>query len=225
MAIELIGDSGVLAEVGEKVRRPLHVANFPPSGNAYRLAAFTGTIAAATAANTEIFQFRFVAGTKTFAIVRKIMFDGIGIVAVGTALGPLGFMVKPARGWSVAGSGGTRIANTGDNMQMETALANSQVADIGIATTAALTAGTKTVDANAIGQAIGGTLTGAVTTSQSQGSPIVPQALLDASAGGMPLVLANQEGFVIHTTHVGPAALTYTAGFTVDWIEVTNYTT
>lgn len=110
-------------------------------------------------------------------------------------------------------------------MQMETSVGNSQVNDIGISTTGVLTLGTKTIDANAIGQAIGGTLTGAVTTSQSQGSPVIPQALLDASSGGMPLVIANQEGFVIHTTHVGPAALTYTAGFTVDWIEVSNYTT
>jgi hypothetical protein len=104
---------------------------------------------------------------------------------------------------------------------METALANSQVNDLGIATTGALTVGTKTLDANAIGQvgpwSIG---TGAVTTYQLLPSG---QNLLDATGGGMPLVLANNEGFVVRTSFVGPTALTYSAGFTVDWTEVTAY--
>jgi len=223
MAIQIIGNGGVLVGSGEEASLPMHVAQFPPSGNAYRLAAFTGTIGAALAANSEVFQFRFVTGAgKSFAIVRKIMFDGLGIVAVATAAGPLGFNAIPARAWTAAGSGGTRIAVSGDNLQMRTSNPGSQVNDIGIATTGALTAGTKTLDANAIGQAIGGVGTAAV-TAYGPTSIIAPQPLLDASSGGMPLVLANQEGFVVRTTHVGPTALTYVAGFTVDWIEVTAF--
>ena len=224
MGIEIIGDGGIIAEVGEKVRRPIHMAPFPLNGNTYRLAQHTGTIGAALAADSEIFQFRFVSGTKTWCIVRKVMFDGLGIVAVATAAGPLGFKLIPARGWTVAGSGGTRIANTADNMQMETALPNSQVNDIGIATTGALTAGTKTKDANAIGQALGGVGTAAV-TGYGATSIVAPQGMLSSTDSGMPLVLANNEGFVIQTTHAGPAGLTYVAGFTVEWTEVTNYTT
>jgi len=224
MPIQVIGAGGVTADVGEFAAAPLHTVNLPNSGNWYRLAAFTGTIAAATAANTEIFHFRFVSGTKSFALVYRVIFDGLGIVAVATTLGPLGFNMYPARGWTVAGSGGTTISTAGDNLQTETAIASSQVNNLSIATTGALTAGTKTLDANAVGQAIGGVLAGAVTTSQSQGSPIVPQPLYDAQgAGGQPLVCANQEGFVIRTTHVGPAALTYQAGFTVVWCEVTAF--
>lgn len=221
-----INDPTVAADVmrvGEATRKPAHVANYPKLGNFYRVSTFTGTIGAALAANSELFQFRFLSGTKTFALVHKVMLDGIGIVAVGTALGPVGFQLVPARAWTVAGSGGTRIAVSGDNLQMETAAPNSQVNDIGISTTGALTVGTKTLDANGQGQALGGTLTGAVTTSQSQGAPVPPQALFNSEASNMPMVFANQEGFIIKTTHVGPAALTYTAGFTVEWSEVTAF--
>jgi hypothetical protein len=154
--------------------------------------------------------------------VYKVIFDGLGIVAVATAAGPLGFALFPARAWTAAGSGGTRIAVSGDNLQMETALPNSQVNDLGIATTGALTAGTKTKDANAQGLAIGGVGTAAV-TGYGPTSIVQPQALLNADAGGMPLVCANQEGFVIQTTHAGPTALTYVAGFTVVWCEVTAF--
>ena len=221
MGIQIIGNGGTIIGAGEEARKGLHTITLPVAGNSYRYSGFTGTIGAALAANSELLQLRFVSGTKSFALIRKVVFDGMGIVAVATALGQWGVHMIPARAWTVAGSGGTRIAVSADNLQMETALANSQVNDLGIATTGALTVGTKTLDANAVGQvgpwSIG---TGAVTTYQLLPSG---QNLLDATGGGMPLVLANQEGFVIRTSFVGPTALTYTAGFTVDWVEVTAY--
>lgn len=224
MGIQILGNGGTVIGGGEEASAPLHVAPHPPAGNWYRYAGFTGTIGAALAANSEILQFRFVSGTKSFALVYRVIFDGIGVVAVSTAIGPVGFYMTPARAWTVAGSGGTRIATSGDNLQTETALPNSQVNDIGIATTGALTAGTKTLDANGVGQCLGGVLTGAATTSQALGTIIPTQPLYDApGSGGQPLVLANNEGFVIRTTHVGPAALTYVAGFTVVWSEVTAF--
>ncbi len=222
MGIQLIGNGGVIIGAGEETRKPLHVVNMPASGNWYRYAGFTGTIAAALAANSEVFQFRFLSGTKSKALVHKVIFDGIGIVAAATAAGPLGFYMTPARVWTAAGGGGTRIAVTGDNLQLETAIAGSQVQDIGIATTGALTAGTKTHDANGIGQAIGGVGTAAA-TAYGPTSIIPNQPLFSSEGTGMPLVLANQEGFTIRTTHAGPAGLTYVAGFTVVWCEVTDY--
>jgi hypothetical protein len=220
MAIQLQGAGAVILGASEDASAPLHVALHGQAGNAYRYAGFTGTIGAALAANSEILQFRFLTGTKTKCVVRKIMFDGIGIVAVATALGPLGFMVKPARSWSVAGSGGTRIVTTGDNLQLRQANPASQVNDLGIATTGALTAGTKTFDANAMGQCLLSIGTGAVTTYQMLSAV---QPLIDVSGGSHPLVLGDQEGFSILTTHVGPAALTYVAGFTIDWVEVAAF--
>lgn len=223
MAIQLQGVGGNTIGAAEDASVPQHVTLHGQAGNAYRYSGFTGTIGAALAANSEVLQFRFLTGTKTKCIVRKVMFDGIGIVVIPTAVGPLGFMLKPARSWSVAGSGGTRIATTGDNLQLRQSNPASQVNDLGIATTGALTVGTKTLDANAIGQVIGGVGTGAAAPSMAVGPAIAPQPLIDASGGGHPLVLGDQEGFAILTTHVGPAALTYVAGFTIDWIEVAAF--
>jgi len=200
-----------------------HVMTMPGGGNHYRYSGFTGTIGAALAANSEVFQFRFLSGTKTFALVTRIEFEGMGIVAVATATGPLGFEAVPARAWTVAGSGGTRISVAGDNLQLETAIGNSQVSDMGISTTGALTAGTKTLDANAIGGVLGGVGTAAV-TAYGPTSIIAPGMFLEAYQNQeMPLVLANQEGFVIRTTHAGPAGLTYAARFGVSWKEVSAF--
>jgi len=222
MGLQLLSGGGLVIAGREEARSPIQVTLMPKGGLFYRFSGFTGTIGAALAANSEVLQFRFLSGTKTFALVHKVMFDGLGIVAVSTATGPLGFQLVPARAWTAAGSGGTRIAVSGDNLQMETAIANSQVNDLGIATTGALTAGTKTLDANAQGQAIGGIGTGAVTIYGST-SVIAPQPLFDAADAGMPMIFANQEGFIIKTTHVGPTALTYVAGFSIQWSEVSAF--
>lgn len=221
--IQLLSAGGLVIAGKEEARSPIQAALVSQGGNAYRFSGFTGTIGAALAANSEVLQFRFLSGTKTFAVVEKIIFDGSAIVAAATAAGPLGFAAFPARVWTAAGSGGTRIAMTGDNLQMQTDEPNSQVQDLGIATTGALTAGTKTLDANAVGQCLGGVGTAAITALGGNTTLIAPQRLLDASAGEPPLVLANQEGFVIRTTHAGPASLTYVAGFTIVWREVTAY--
>lgn len=221
--IQIIGNGGTVIGGGEETRKPLHIANVPKLGNWYRYSGYTGTIGAALAANAEVLQFRFLSGTKSYALIQKVEFEGMGIVAVATAAGPLGFELVPARAWTVAGSGGTRIAVSGDNLQMETALATSQVNDIGIATTGALTVGTKTLDANAQGGVLGGVGTGAVTIYGPTGV-IAPGHLLNATeTGDMPLVCANQEGFVVRTTHVGPASLTYVARFGITWVEVTAF--
>lgn len=222
MGIQVIGSGGVIVGAGEEIRKPLHAALMPFTGNWYRYSGFTGTIGAALAANSELLQFRFLSGAKSYALVTLALFDGLGQVAVATAAGPLGFAMFPARAWTAAGSGGTRIAVSGDNLQMETAIGTSQVNDIGIATTGALTAGTKTKDANAIGQVIGGVGTAAV-TAYGPTSIVAPGAIFDCKGGRMPLVCANQEGFVIQTTHAGPTSLTYVAGFTIEWCEVTAF--
>lgn len=223
MALPIISVGGLLIGGGEEASKPMHVTSMPSGGNGYRFSSFTGTIGAALAASSEVLQFRFVTGAKTLALVTRIEFEGMGIVAVATAAGPLGFEAVPARAWTVAGSGGTRISVAGDNLQLRTDIANSQVNDIGIATTGALTVGTKTLDANAIGGVLSGVGTAAVTGYGST-SLIPPGMMLESAQNGdMPLVLANNEGFVIRTTHTGPASLTYVARFGVSWREVTIF--
>lgn len=223
MGIQVIGSGGVVVGAGEEARKPLHTVNMPKTGNAYRYSGYTTTIGAALGAGSELLQFRFVSGTKSFALVQKVELEGVTVIAAATVAGALGFEVVPARAWTAAGSGGTRIAQTGDNLQVETALPNSQVSDLGIATTGALTVGTKTLDANAVGGILGGVGTAAI-TAYGNSAIFASEAMVSASLSGYtPLVFANQEGFVVRTTHVGPASLTYVARFSVVWTEVTAY--
>jgi hypothetical protein len=220
MSIQIAGNGGVVIGAGEEARKPLHVQSMPLTGNTYSLSAYTTTIGAALAANSEVLQFRFLSSTKTLALVHAVTFNGLGIVAVATAAGPLGFEVVPARSWTGIGSGGTRISNINNNMKLETGLATSQVSDIGISTTGGLTAGTKTLDANAIGGILTGVGTGAVTIYGGSSLAAPWPMFRAADSGNMPLTLGNQEGFVIRTTHAGPASLTYVARFGVVWSEV-----
>lgn len=221
MGIQIIGSSGSIAEVGEGASLPFHAALHPKSGNWYRYSGVTGTIGAALAANSELFQFRFVTGTKTLALIHKIELEGLSIVAVATAAGSLGFEAVPARSWTAAGSGGTRISTAGDNLQLRTSSPVSQASDIGIATSGALTAGTKTLDANAIGGLLTSVGTAAV-TSYALGNSFLGH-LMSQEASESPMVVANQEGFVIRTTHAGPTSMTYIARFGIEWVEVTTF--
>jgi hypothetical protein len=224
MSIQIQSAAGTTLAGGEVVRAAsLHTLQMPFQGNNYRAAMFTGTIGAALAAGSELFQFRFVTGSKTKCLVHSVKFCGAGIVAVATALGPIGWHMTPARAWTVAGSGGTRFTNSGDNMQLEHSIANSQCSDIGVATTGALTAGTKTLDGMSMGMTITSVLTGAATVQQTSILANPDFLFRSDENGGMPLVLENNEGFVIRTTHAGPTSLTYVAGFAVSWTEVAAF--
>lgn len=221
MGIQIVSGSGSsLGNIGEVASSAQHVALHPKAGNWYRVSENTGTIGAALAADSELFQFRFVTGTKTLALVTRVELEGIAMITVATAAGALGFECLPARAWTAAGSGGTRLTMTGDNANMRTSQSASQVNDIGISTTGALTAGTKTLDTTPIGSVLFGVGTAALT---GYGITTLSGNLLAQESSESPLVLANQEGFVIRTTHTGPTAFTYVARFGVEWVEVTDF--
>lgn len=222
MAILEGGASGALAGVGAEAASPLHTIRFPVSvgaGGAFRLGALSGTMAAALGANSEIFQFRYVTAAGRVALIYKVSISA-GMNVAATLAGLAAFRMTVARAWTVAGSGGTRLTFTGDNINLRTSLAASEVNDAGISTTGALTAGTKTLDAtdlSAVAQGIGA---GAITVSPTL--PIIPQtALFDADGEGQyPLVLANQEGFVIRIGAAMPATMTWHFAVNVLWLEV-----
>lgn len=193
------------------------------TGGAFRLSMTSGTMAAALAANAEIFQFRFTTAANRVCLVHGISISaGANVAATAAAITSLRATV--ARSWSAVGSGGTRATMTTSNQKLRTSHATSEVNDIGIATTAGLTAGTKTLDAQDIGSVALGIGTGAITVSV----PLVllPKTnLLGDFAGSMafPLVLANNEGFVVRSGVIFPATMTW--NFTVDvaWSEVQSF--
>jgi hypothetical protein len=205
---------------------PAHVASGPltvGAGGAYRLSMQSGTIAAALAANSELFQFRYVTGASRVCIVHGVSVSaGANVAASAAALQALRLTV--ARGWTAAGSGGTRATMTGNNQKLRTSFTTSEVNDIGMATTGALTAGTKTLDAQDLGSVTYGVGTGAITTSLPL-KLVSSTNLLGEFSGGLayPLILANQEGFVIRSGVIGPAGMTWQLSVSVIWSEVDGF--
>jgi hypothetical protein len=185
----------------------------------------SGTIAASLGANSELFQFRYTTAASRVCLIHGISIGAADIVsqAVSTVLNA-SIRATIARGWSIAGSGGTRATLTGDNQQLRTTHAVSEVNDIGMATTAALTAGTKTLDAQDIGGLVIARQTGAAVADSSR-VIFPPTNLFGDFLGGLafPLVLANQEGFVIRTGAAMPATLTWNLVVNVAWSEVQGF--
>lgn len=212
-----------IARVGNVAYTPQHVMGGPfpiGSGGAYRLSMTSGIIGAAIGAGSELFQFRYVTASSRVCLVHGISVSGDMNVAA-TAAGLQSIRATVARAWTVAGSGGTRASVAGNNQKLRTSHATSEVNDAGIATTAALTVGTKTLDTQDIGAIGYSALTGAITV-QIPGNLFAKTNLMGDFCGGMawPLVLANQEGFVIRTGLIGPATMTWALTVDVAWSEV-----
>jgi len=223
MAVIEGGVSAALAGVGNQAFSGLHTVGGPfpvGAGGAYRLSMVSGTIAAALAANSELFQLRYVTSASRVALIHGISVSaGANVAATAAAL--LSLRATIARAWTVAGSGGTRATLTGDNQQLRTSHATSEVSDAGMATTGALTAGTKNLDSQDIGGVSYGVGTGALTTTPN--FTLVPKTnLFGDFIGGLasPIVLANQEGFVIRSGIIGPATMTWALTVDVAWSEV-----
>jgi len=224
MAVIEGGTSGSLAEVGVGPAEGQHVISKPDDYGAlghYRIAMISGVIPAALAANSELFQFRWTDATR-LAVIHKVWISaGANVAATAAALQALRLAI--ARAWTVDGSGGTAATLTGNNQKDRTSMATTLLGTARMATTAALGAGTKTLDAQDIAAVSYGVGTGAITTSLSLN--LIPQTeLLEVNANGQhPIVLAQNEGIVVRSGLIGPAAMTWQLGVTVAWAELTAY--
>jgi hypothetical protein len=206
---------------------PSHVTPGPVpvgAGGGFRLSMVTGTMAVSLGANAEIFQFRYLTGAARVCLVHGISISASMNVAA-TAAALLSLNATIARAWTAAGSGGTRAVLTGNLQKLRTSHTTSEVSDAGISTTAGLTAGTKTLDTQNIGGVAFSPLTGAITV-DTQGVLIPKTDLVGNFAGSLawPLVLANQEGFVVRNGAVAfPAGMTWNACIDVAWSEVDGF--
>lgn len=227
MAIQIQGNSGVIAEVDGTTYRALRVTSRPldyGSLGFYRLGMSSGTMAAALAANAELFQFRWPDATNLALIWTVTMSAGANVAATAAAL--LSFNIAVARSWTVAGTGGTRAVLTGNISKLRTSMGTSLVNDAGISTTAGLTAGTKTIDhaTSNLGSTSFGIGTGAITVSLPL--TFLPETLLygGGDRADMPLTLAQNEGFIIRNGTVAfPAAMTWAFSVNVMWAEAAAY--
>lgn len=218
MAIQLQGSGGTVAEVDGTNYRALRASLRPIDyGNlgSYRVSGLSGTMAAGLAANSEVFQFRWVDATRV-CVVTSVVFDGLSGSSTAFAAGFGKVDMVIARSWTADGSGGSTLTLSGNNQKLRSSMNSTLIGGSRIASTAALTAGTKTLDAHAIGQysAAFGTATSA---------QWIPQCdLFHVDPGSeMPVVLTQNEGFVVRATV--PATGTWQFGITVAWVELTAY--
>jgi hypothetical protein len=146
--------------------------------------------------------------------VKRISVGFVTTTAFGAAQ-QMGFGVVTARSFTGADSGQTAIVLTGNNNKYRTSLASSSVTDARISATAAITVGTRTLDANSLG-----------TTNfwvPGVGTSLAQTDLISYDANDYPIVLANNEGFVINNLILMGATGVGTAVVNVEWFEAAAY--
>jgi hypothetical protein len=190
----------------------------------YKWGGFTGILPAALAANSEIFQFRWSHATN-LCVIGKIRISAAVSTTFFAAGVPVQIDLIKSSGWSAAGTGGTS-PTLGATCKTRASMASSSsvAGDIRIATTAALGAGTKTLEASPMATILA---PGPITASLN-GQIVPPGTIMwepDMGDGEHPLVLgglgggALSEGFSIRSVAV-PATGTWTVSVSIQWAEV-----
>ena len=227
MAIQVQGNGGVVAEVDGTTFRAIRVTSRPVNYGSlgiYRMGMHSGTMAAALGANAEIFQWRWADATNLGLVYKVTISAGANVAATAAALGSL--VMVAARSWTAAGTGGTRAVLTGNISKLRTSMGTSLVNDAGICTTAALGAGTKTIDhaTTNMGAIAFGIGTGAITTALNLN--MFPDTDLFNAADGSacPIINAQNEGFIIRNGTVAfPATMTWVYAVNTVWAEAAAF--
>lgn len=222
MPIEIIGSTGYeldtdAAGAVKYVARPTDSTGF----GHYTYGGFTGVLPAALGANSEIFQFRWSDATRV-CVINEIKISACVTTTFFAAGVPVQIDLVKSTGWTVAGTLGTAISPAA-LLKKRTSMSSSLVAsgDARIATTAALGAGTKTLETLSLATLLA---PGPITASLN-GQIIAPGTILyrgEIGDGQHPLVLAQNEGFSIRSVAV-PATGTWQAAISIDWTESANY--
>lgn len=224
MSVQVQGNNGTILEVDGTTFRAARVTARPVDYGAlgaYRFGGFTGILPAALGANSEIFQFRWADATR-LAVINKIRMSACVSTTFFAAGVPVQIDIVKSTAWTVAGTGGTGITMAA-LLKKRTSMGSSLMVagDMRIATTAALGAGTKTLETLSLSTIVA---PGPITASLN-GQIVAPGTFLfhnDTGDGEHPLVLAQNEGFSIRSVAV-PATGTWACSINVDWVEVTAY--
>lgn len=217
MALQIQGNNGIVADVDGTTWRTLRTTLRPPEFGAlgcYGKSLVSGTMAAGLAAGSNVFSYRWGDATR-LALVTQVRIGAGGIVAF--AAGFTSFNLKIGRAFTAAHTGGTAGTLTGNNGKLRTSMGTTLLSDVRIASTAALGGGTVTLDTDGITALNGSTVAVA-------GTPLVdPGSILFNTEGQSehPIVLAQNEGFVIQATV--PVTGTWTFSVDVKWYEVNSY--
>lgn len=214
MAIQVQGNGGTVGEIDSSHRalraslRPMEVVG------SYRLGARSLEIAAGAGAAAEVFAFLNPSALNT-ALVRRVSIS-VNTIATGFTAGVGLFTMKVARTFTAAPTAGTTITLTGNNCKLRTDHATPSCAAY-IADASVLTSGTETADSTSVGEVVG-------TFSTAVQTVLIDRAVIfdRSQPGDYPLVLEQNEGFIIYATV--PATGTWFLTVNMEWDEVLNAT-
>lgn len=223
-------DVGANTKAGRSESRPIDVGVL----GAYQISVASGTMAAGLAAASPVFSCRWGDATRTMLLHR------VGLIAwnAGTAFaaGLTTFDLIVARSFTVSDSAGTSVLPTGNNQKKRTSFGTTLITDLRQSSTATLTAGTRTLDAQPLSQirgAVQATATNYLFVPAS-GHPMTAAAIAATGTYGAgpldlfrpeignswPLVLVQNEGFIIRATV--PATGTWSFVVEMEWSEVAS---
>lgn len=188
--------------------RPVEALGF------YSAAITTGTYAG-LAANTPLVAFRWIDATR-FCLLQRISLT-VASTAPATTAAITERQIIVARSWTVSDTAGTALVLTGNNQKRRTSQGTSLGPDIRAA--GPLTAGTRTLDANPIGTAVGWASITPTTQMAIPQYDILPLQ----SDQEHPLVLAQNEGVVIRIGVVMPTGVTQQTFVNFWWAECAAY--
>jgi hypothetical protein len=180
----------------------------------YMVAATSGTIAAGQGANSPVFALQFPGTATGFALVHRISLSLMSL-GVGFAAGTATLAAFAARAFTAMDTGGTSLTLTTNNAKRKIGFNTTQTVMM-IAGTAALTAGTRTLDAQAMK-----VLQCAIGTATNTLYLPTTDLFYPDQSGAWPNVLAPGEGMIVQATV--PATGTWQLQVNVEWSEVAAY--
>jgi hypothetical protein len=216
MAIIQSGANSTVLQTVDPTFLAAHTSERPPELlGAYSLGITSGALTVVAAGGT-VFSFRWAPPTNTqLCMIRRVEIGFSTVTAFGTAQS-LQYSMQVARQWTANDTGGTTAAFTQTNTgKLRTTMPTSAFAGGGqimISTTAANTAGTRTLDTQAMAFAQGAST--AIATVMTQ------QPIFLHQTGDYPLILANNEGFIINNVTTMGATGVINLTVTVDWMEL-----
>jgi len=220
MAVLEGGVSASLAEVGAAAQKGLHITNKPidvTGGGYYRVAAQTGTLAAALGAGSatvgHLYSFRNPHASMLVVIHSiTVRFQTLTDFTAAT-LTDLGFDLFRLTAFSVVPTT-NRTSPTPSKMRTSFGTSVIGATDINVATTVGMTGQTQTIDTSPFDSTI---------ADMNQTASFPPLTYSPVESLGYPLTLAQNEGFLVRNRGVWPAAGTGILQAEVSWAEVTAF--
>ena len=177
----------------------------------YSVSGASGALTGVAAAG-PVYSFRNTGAN--LLLVRRVTIGFVVTTAFTTAQG-LDYQMVRANSFTASDTGGTALFAAGQNKHRNSFTNITSAPDIRIASTAALTAGTRTLETNGMGIAGG--------SASAVGAAMSPADILEQDSGDYPLVLAQNEGFVITNGILMGAAGVIRLQVSVEYAEASSY--